>query len=147
MIFKLGGNRTFVYFLKFIGLYYSQVLIHVKFICIFYNGACSIFRVFVVLALVAPSFLLWKLRDILGIHHSTHKPVKSVSEPLKGETAAINLTSYYHNKKKNNYKVLARSARRAIILLSGFLLLHLNECLRNAYKRPASPVDFVSYVL
>jgi hypothetical protein len=122
----------------------------VKFICIFYNGACSIFQVFVVLALVAPSFPLRKLRDTLGIHHLTHKPVKSVSEPPKGETAAINLTSSSTItiiRRKNNYKVQARSARRAIILLSGFSLLCLNECLRNAYKWPASPVDFVSYVL
>ena len=31
----MGDNRTFVYLLKFIGLYFSQVLIHVEFLYIF----------------------------------------------------------------------------------------------------------------
>jgi hypothetical protein len=36
LIFKTGDNRTFALLLKFIGLYYSQVLIHVKFIFILF---------------------------------------------------------------------------------------------------------------
>ena len=92
MIFKLGGNRTFVYFEKFIGLYYSQVLIHVKFICNFVMVRAPYFG-------FSLFYHWWRHLSLYGnfeifraIHHSTHKPVKSISEPPKGETAAINLT-------------------------------------------------------
>ena len=104
LIFKLGGNRAFEYFLKFIGLYYSQGLIHLKFIFIFYDGACSTFRVFVVLALMAPPFPLRKLWDISGVHRSKHKPVK---KPSKGgdRFCQSHIVFYnYHNKKKMTIK-------------------------------------------
>ena len=59
--------------LKFIGLYCSQVLIHVKFIHFFFTMVCSVFQTFIFLvsfgfvAFVAPFFPSWKLQDILGV--------------------------------------------------------------------------------
>ena len=79
LIFKTGDNRTFVLLLKVIGLYYLQVLIHVKFIFLFYSQWC-VFHIsgfcclvsFGFVAFVAPFFPLQKLWDILGNLVITH---------------------------------------------------------------------------